>query len=83
VRVRTEIDVARLGAATQSNGYRAGVIRRWQLALTFVALLASYLVIRVVQGEPQTTVRGVVAWGVAFVVSVLVLLCTVLAGRRR
>ncbi len=60
------------------------MVQRWQMVLVLACFVATYFVVRVIQGDPLTRTRGLVAWGVAFVVALLVALASVaLAGRQR
>ena len=49
------------------------MVQRWQMALVLACLPATYLVVRVIQGDPLTRTRGLVAWGVAFLVALVAL----------
>ena len=59
------------------------MVQRWQMALVLACLVATYFVVRVIQGDPLTRTRGLVAWGVAFVVALVALASVALAGRQR
>jgi hypothetical protein len=59
------------------------MVQRWQMALVLACLLATYVVVRVIQGDPLTRTRGLVAWGVAFLVGLAALASAALAGRQR
>jgi len=59
------------------------MVQRWQMVLVLACLLATYFVVRVIQGDPLTRTRGLVAWGVAFVVALVALASVALAGRQR
>lgn len=58
-------------------------VKRGQLALAFLCLVATDFVVRVIQGDPLTTTRGFVAWGTALVVALIVFASAVIAGTRR
>ncbi len=59
------------------------MVQRWQMVLGLAGLVATYVVVRVIQGDPLTRTRGLVAWGVAFVVALVALASVALAGRQR
>jgi len=59
------------------------MVQRWQMALVLACLLATYIVVRVIQGFPLTRTQGLVAWGVAIVVALIALASVAVAGRQR
>ncbi len=59
------------------------MVQRWQMVLVLACFVATYFLVRVIQGDPLTRTRGLVAWGVAFVVGLVALASVALAGRDR
>ena len=62
------------------------MVQRWQMALVLTCFVATYFVVRVIQGDPLTRTRGLIAWGVAFLVALVALVAlasVALAGRER
>jgi len=59
------------------------MVQRWQMVLVLACFVATYFLVRVIQGDPLTRTRGLVAWGVAFVVGLVALASVALAGRQR
>ena len=53
------------------------------MALVLACLLATYFVVRVIQGRPADEDASFVAWGVAFVVALVALASVALARRQR
>ena len=59
------------------------MVQRWQMVLVLACFVATYFLVRVIQGDPLTRTRGLVAWGVASVVGLVALASVALAGRDR
>jgi len=53
------------------------------MVLVLACFVATYFLVRVIQGDPLTRTRGLVDWGVAFVVGLVALASVAFAGRQR
>jgi len=65
------------------QAFLGAMVQRWQMALVLTCFVATYFVVRVIQGDPLTRTQGPVAWGVAFLVGLVALASLAFAGRQR